>query len=112
MPEEYEVVLEKAALAAFGDLDKSDRILVVKQLEKLKRSPELGDLLGNKSGLDLAGYRKVYAAKKRIRIIYAIEQGRLVVSVIAIGPRADAQVYQIASVEAKKRLKRIGGVGG
>lgn len=58
-------------------------------------------------GFQLAGYRKLYAASKRIRVIYRIlPEG--VVDVVAIGPRDSAKVYAIADAEVKRRrLRRI-----
>ena len=52
----------------------------------------------------------MYAAKKRVRVIYEIAGTKLIVTVIAIGPREDARVYRIASSEAKnRRLRKISG---
>jgi mRNA-degrading endonuclease RelE of RelBE toxin-antitoxin system len=108
MPSEYEVELIESAREGFAGLDKSDQILVTKQLEKLKRAPQLGVPLGNKMGYDLTGCYKLYAARKRIRIIYEIEDNRLIVTVIAIGAREAARVYAIADAEmGKRRLRRI-----
>jgi mRNA interferase RelE/StbE len=108
MPTLYEVTLAKSAEDGLAALDRSEQIQVVKQLEKLKRAPELGEALGNKTGLPLTGYRKLYAARKRIRIIYTIQREIVVVLVVAIGPREDAKVYKIAEAEAARRLRRIG----
>jgi mRNA interferase RelE/StbE len=109
-PREFEVELTLAAEKGLASLNHSEQIQVFKQLEKLKRAPELGEPLGNKLGLDLTGYRKMYAAKKRVRVIYEIAGTKLIVTVIAIGPREDARVYRIASSEAKnRRLRKISG---
>jgi len=75
--------------------------LVSKQLAKLESSPELGELLGNKNGIDLSGLRKLYVAKKQIRIVYEIDKGDIVVHIMAVGKREDMQVY-------KDVLKRLG----
>lgn len=40
------------------------RLEVFKKLKKIQRSPELGELLGNKNGMNLTGLRKIYVAKK------------------------------------------------
>ena len=60
--------------------------------------PKYGAPLGNKAGINLEGYFKLYADKKRIRIIY--EEIDHVIKVIAIDKREDMEVYRIA-------LKRI-----
>ena len=70
----------------------------MKQLVKLERNPKYGAPLGNKAGINLEGYFKLYADKKRIRIIY--EEIGHVIKVIAIDKREDMEVYRIA-------LKRI-----
>lgn len=108
MPTLYEVTLAKSAEDGLAALDRSEQIQVVKQLEKLKRAPELGEVLGNKMGLPLTGYRKLYAARKRIRIIYTIQHEVVHVLVVAIGPREDAKVYKIAEAAAARRLRRLG----
>ena len=71
--------------------------LVKKQLDKLKTSPFLGEELGNKNGYDLTGYRKMYACKKQIRIVYSVIDNLLLVHIIAIGKREDMEVYSTAS---------------
>ena len=71
---------------------------VLKQLVKLEQNPKYGAPLGNKAGINLKGYFKLYADKKRIRIIY--EEIDHVIKVIAIDKREDMEVYRIA-------LKRI-----
>ncbi len=78
-------------------LDNSSRILVFKQLRKIQKSPELGELLGNKAGYELSGCRKMYADNKRIRIVYRIIEDKIIVEVIAIGERDDMAVYKTAA---------------
>jgi len=79
------------------ELDHSIRLLVFKKLLKLKESPEIGLPLGNKNNLDLTGMYKIYVAKKKVRIVYEILNGELIVHVIAIGKRDEMEVYQKAS---------------
>ena len=43
-------------------------------------------------GYDLTGYRKMYADRKRIRIVYSIVEELVLVKIIAIGRRADDEV--------------------
>ena len=57
----------------------------------------LGEELGNKNGYDLSGYRKMYACKKHIRIVYSVFENILLVNIIAIGKREDMEVYETAS---------------
>ena len=85
------------ALQEFCSLDGSVKKLVKKQLDKLKTSPLLGEELGNKNGYDLTGYRKMYACKKQIRIVYSVFENVLLVNIIAIGKREELEVYKTAS---------------
>ena len=73
---------------------------VAKQLKKLETSPLLGEHLGNKAGLDLTGYYKLYAAKRGVRIVYRIIEQEVIVEVVAIGKREELAVYQTS-------LKRV-----
>ena len=98
----YKVVLTADAAQDFRDLDKSVKDQVARQLKKLKTSPELGEHLGRKGGLDLTGYYKLYAARKAIRIIDRILEMEVFVEVVAIGKREDMAVYR----EAVRRLLR------
>ena len=93
----YEIKFHPDALREFCELDGSIKKLVKKQLDKLKTSPFLGEELGNKNGYDLTGYRKMYACKKQIRIVYSIVENVLLVNIIAIGKREDMEVYEIAA---------------
>jgi len=94
----WKVELIPEAHADFNKLDGSVKKRVLKQLVKLERNPKYGDPLGNKAGINLDGYFKLYSDKRRIRIIY--EEIDHVIKVIAIDKREDMEVYRIA-------LKRI-----
>ena len=93
----FEIKFHPAALKEFCELDGSIKKLVKKQLDKLKKSPFLGEELGNKNGYDSTGYRKMYACKKQIRIVYSVIDNLLLVHIIAIGKREDMEVYSTAS---------------
>ena len=79
----------------FSKLDGRQKLLVTKKLARLEKDPRIGKHLGNKMGMDLAGYYKLYADGNRIRVIYRIEADDI--AVIAIGPREDMEVYRLAS---------------
>lgn len=81
-------------------LDHSLVLLVFKKLKHLQNAPQQGEPLGNKNNMDLSGYRKVYVAKKKVRIVYKIIDNTLVIYVVAIGKREDMQVYY----DAMKRV--------
>lgn len=99
----YKVVLTAEAAKDFRGLDGSVKKQVAKQLKKLEDSPHLGKPLGNRAGFDIAGYYKLYAANKAIRIVYRIIEDEVIVEVVGIGKRADFEVY--ADV-ARRLLKR------
>ncbi len=77
-------------------LSNTIRIEVFKKIKKIRQSPELGQALGNKNGMNLSGLRKMYAAKKQIRIVYEIIDDIIVIKVLAIGKREKMQVYKEA----------------
>ena len=93
----YKIVLKIEADEELAKLSARERALVFKQFKKISVSPELGKSLGNKAGYDLSGCRKMYADKKRIRIVYRLLDDQIVVEVIAIGKRDDMEVYKSAS---------------
>lgn len=90
----YRVTLTADAADDFRGLDGSLKQPVAKQLKKLETAPLLGEHLGNKAGLDLTGYYKLYAAKKDVRIVYLLIEQQVIVEVVAIGKREDLTVYQ------------------
>ena len=98
----YEIRLHPKAKTDLFGLDKEVQTSVLKQIVKLETAPELGELLGNKNGINLSGLRKLYAAKKQIRIIYEIVADEIVVHVIAIGKREEMEAYK----EALKRIEK------
>lgn len=89
----YKIIYHPLVEEDLKQLNNSVRIEVFKKLEKVKVSPELGQLLGNKNNMNLSGLRKVYVAKKQVRIVYEIVDDILVVKVIAIGKREGMEVY-------------------
>ena len=97
----YSVTLTADAAKDFRRLDGSLKQPVAKQLTKLETSPLLGEHLGNKTGLDLTGYYKLYAAKKGIRIVYRIIEQEVIVEIVAIGKREELAVYRTS----QKRIR-------
>jgi mRNA interferase RelE/StbE len=90
----WKVELTAEAHEDFNRLDGSIKKQVLKQLVKLERDPDYGEPLGNKAGINLEGYFKLYADKRRIRIVYGVND--FVIRVIAIDKREDMEVYRIA----------------
>ena len=92
----YKVILHPEVEKDISELSKTQLELVFKQLKKLSISPELGKPLGNKNGYNLSGYRKKYADKKKIRIVYKIVDEKIIVEVVAVGKRDEMEVYRKA----------------
>jgi len=88
----YKIVLKTEADEELAELSNRERLLVFKQLKKIATSAELGQVLGNKAGLNLSGCRKMYADKKKIRIVYTILEDEIIIEVIAIGKRDELEV--------------------
>lgn len=103
MRREYAVELTEPASEGFAALDRGDQTLVLKQFEKLRHNPELGQPLRG----ELVNYRKLYVAKKRLRVVYRIEQEVLIVTVVAVGRRESAAVYAVAEAQANQRRLRL-----
>jgi mRNA interferase RelE/StbE len=99
---QYKVVLTAEAANDFRHPDGSVKRQVARQLKKLETSPHLGEPLGNRTGFDLTGYYKLYAANKAIRIVYRIVEDEVIVEVVGIGRRADFEVY----ADVARRLLR------
>ena len=81
----------------YDDLKVLDNALVIKVFKKLKQiqqSPQIGENLGNKNGMNLSGFKKVYIDKKRVRIVFEVQDDILTIYTIAVGQRDDMEVYK------------------
>jgi mRNA interferase RelE/StbE len=90
----WKIELIPEAREDFERLDGSVKKIVLKQLITLEQNPEYGNPRGNKAGINLEGYFKLYADKKRIRIIYEVNDN--IIKIIAIDKREDMEVYRQA----------------
>ena len=93
----YKIIIHPEAAQDIKALDHAVQLLVFKQFKKISQTPFIGVQLGNKMGMDLSGYRKIYVDKKRIRIVYKIFEERILIQIIAVGKREGMNVYQKAS---------------
>ena len=98
----YKIRFIPSAEKEFEKLDGRRKKLVAKQLLKLETNPFAGQHLGNKAGIDLSGFYKLYADQKRIRIVYTVLKKEIVVKIIAIGERNALKVYK----DAAKRIQK------
>ncbi|MDO8452933.1 MAG: type II toxin-antitoxin system RelE/ParE family toxin [Sulfurimonas sp.] len=92
----YEIKYHPLLEEDLKQLNNFVRLEVFKKLKKIQQSPELGLPLGNKNNMNFTGLKKVYVAKKQVRIVYEIINDILVVHIIAIGKREDMEVYKQA----------------
>ncbi len=93
----YELKLHPKVEDDLKELDNALQIQVFKKLKQIQISPQLGLPLGNKNNMNLSGFKKVYVAKKRVRIVYEIQDDELLIYTIAIGKRNDMEVYKKAN---------------
>ena len=93
----YELQLHPKVEDDLKELDNALQIQVFKKLKQIQISPQLGLPLGNKNNMNLSGFKKVYVAKKRVRIVYEIQDDELLFYTIAIGKRNDMEVYKKAN---------------
>ncbi len=88
----------------YASLDKSIRKLVSKKMDALSNNPYLGEPLGNKFGIDLTGFYKIYVVKKKYRIVYRLIGEHVeVIEIIGIGKRDKEEIYKLVA----KRLKKL-----
>ncbi len=93
----YQLKLHPKIEDDLKELDSSLQIKVFKKLKQIQNSPELGLPLGNKNNMNLSGFRKVYVDKKRVRIVYEVQNEELLIYTIAIEKRDDKEVYKKAN---------------
>lgn len=94
----YKIRLIPEAEKDFARLDKSLQIQIANKIEKLADNPFLGEPLGNKYGIDLTGFFKLYAIKKKYRIVYRLIGETIeLIEIVGIGKRDKEKIYRILS---------------
>lgn len=97
---EYQVILTAQAQQLFFEIkDRREQELLLARLEKLKQDP---DKQGKALSDELIGYRSIRAVGQRYRIIYRIEQDKVLVMVVGIGRRKEGDKRDVYAVT--KRL--------
>src|SRR3990172_7524369 len=82
----YKIEFLPEAEKDYDSLDKSVQKETAKKLDALAENPYLGKPLGNKFGIDLSGFYKIYAASKRYRIVYRLSGEHVeVIEIVGIG---------------------------
>ncbi len=105
----WELIFLPEAEKDMQALDGSQRLLVAKALEKVRKNPlsiydgGYGKPLGNHNGSSLAGLFKVKLRNAGLRIVYKLIYTDTEMLVIVIGARADEEVYKTA----QKRIQAI-----
>ncbi len=99
----YKIEFIPDAEKDFDSLDKSVRKKASKKIDTLSKNPFLGKPLGNKFGINLTGFYKLYFAKKKYRVVYRLIGEHIeVIEIVGIGKRNKEEIYKLAA----KRLKR------
>jgi mRNA interferase RelE/StbE len=86
----------------FADLDGAVRKEISRKIDDLAGNPYLGKPLGNKFGIDLTGFYKLYAARKKYRIVYRIIDEQIeIIEIIGIGKREKEEIYRLVAGRLK-----------
>ncbi|MDD3301998.1 MAG: type II toxin-antitoxin system RelE/ParE family toxin [Candidatus Gracilibacteria bacterium] len=97
---QYKLIFHKKVEDDLKKLDTSILNLFEKKLKQVLIDPSLGVDLGSKLGINLCGFKKIYFANKKYRIVYKVLKEEITVYIISIGKREDMKVYK----DAYKRL--------
>lgn len=96
---EYQIRLTKQARKLFKKIkDRREQEILLARLEKLKYNP---DWQGKALVKELSSYRSVRAAGQRYRIVYQVQEEKVLVLVIAIGRRKQGDKQDIYTVTKK-----------
>jgi len=100
----WEVILTlKAEMQVAAIKDRRVQEKLRSSLRRLEYEPELQ---GKPLADELVGYRSVRAVSQRYRIIYKVEDQRVLVLIVALGMRKEGDKKDI--YELAKKLKRLG----
>ena len=96
------------AMKDLNSLGKSQQILVLKSIEKVRTNPlpasegGYGKPLGNKGGKNLTGLLKIKLRGAGIRVVYKLIRTETQMLVVVVGFRSDDEVYDTADNRVKK----------
>jgi mRNA interferase RelE/StbE len=80
----------------FADLDGSVKKDATRKIDALAENPFLGQPLGNKFGIDLTGFYKLYISKKKYRIVYRLIGAQVeIIEIVGIGRRDKTKIYKL-----------------
>lgn len=104
----WQVEYLKEAIEDLKRLDHSQRLQVLKAIEKVSTNPlpqnegGYGKPLGNKNSTKLAGYLKIKLKKLGLRVVYKLIKEKEVMRVIVVSARVDEEVYLLAYQRTEK----------
>jgi len=103
----YKVEFIPEAGEDYEALDSSLKKAAAKKITALSENPFLGNPLGNKLGIDLTGFYKLYFDKKRYRIVYRLVGERIeIIEIFGIGKRDKEEIYKLVARRLKKFPKQ------
>ncbi len=99
----YKIEFLPDAAKDFEDIDGSLKIQASKKIDALAKNPYLGKPLGNKFGVDLTCFYKLYFAKKKYRIVYrVVDENIEIIEIVGIGKRDKVEIYKLIARRMKK----------
>ncbi len=103
----YKVEFIPEAESDFEALDGSLKKEAAKKIDALSDNPFLGKPLGNKLGIDLTGFYKLYFDRKKYRVVYRFLGTDIeIIEIFGIGKRDKEKVYKMVAARLKKLLKK------
>jgi len=104
----WQVEYLKEAVEDLKRLDHSQRLLVLKAIDKVSGNPlpqnegGYGKPLGNMNSTRLAGYLKIKLKRLGLRVVYKLVREKDVMKIIVVSARADDEVYLLAQKRTDK----------
>ncbi|AQY49806.1 hypothetical protein PWEIH_02362 [Listeria weihenstephanensis FSL R9-0317] len=97
----YDIELTNLAAKQLKKMDGSVKQMLLKGI---KRLAERGDTIGKPLGGELAGCRELKFRADGLRLIYTIDNGTIIITILTIAKREDDVVFQMALNELKKEI--------
>ncbi|MCR4431348.1 MAG: type II toxin-antitoxin system RelE/ParE family toxin [Tepidanaerobacteraceae bacterium] len=104
----WQVEYLKEAVEDLKRLDHSQRLQVLKAIDKVSSNPlpqnegGYGKPLGNRNNLKLSGYLKIKLEKLGLRVVYKLVREKDVMMIIVVSARAEDEVYFLAQKRIDK----------
>jgi mRNA interferase RelE/StbE len=86
----YQIMFSSTALRSFNKLDNSQKLQVVKALDRRRHNPHIS---GARLRGGLAGNYKIKLQALGLRIVYSVDDSKLVILIRAIGKRENDEIY-------------------